>query len=62
MENIFETSYVGQASGLMKYIRSLMPNCELCQDKGFIEKTEWSDEDGRDMDYQVTKRCECSYD
>ena len=59
MQNVFELYYVGQASGLMNYIKSFLPNCEICQDKGFIEKTEWS---GTDDSYDVTIRCECAYD
>lgn len=62
MENIFETSFVGSPQGLMNYIRSLIPNCSYCNDTGIITRTEWSDEDGRDMDYEVTKRCSCTED
>jgi hypothetical protein len=56
MENL---SYVGNKEGLMNYIRSLIPNCDICKDEGFIEKTEWSD---TDSSYDVTIKCECAYD
>jgi hypothetical protein len=59
MENVFELSYVGSPSGLMSYIRSNIPNCEICNDKGFYEKTEWS---GTDDSYDVAVRCQCSED
>ena len=59
MENVFELSYVGSPSGLMKYIRSNMPNCEWCKDKGYITKTEWTD---TDTDYEVEVRCVCQED
>lgn len=35
------------------------PNCEKCNDTGFIEDTEWS---GEDDSYPVTKRCSCNQD
>lgn len=34
-------------------------NCKICQDKGFIEKTEWTD---TDTSYEVIVRCECTYE
>jgi hypothetical protein len=34
-------------------------DCSICEDKGFITKTEWS---GDDEDYEVTFPCECSQD
>jgi hypothetical protein len=34
-------------------------NCSICEDKGFIEKTEWS---GTDDSYDVAVRCQCSED
>ena len=59
MENIFELSFAGNISGLRRYIESKMFGCEVCEDKGFIEKTEWS---GTDDSYDITIRCNCSYD
>lgn len=59
MDTIFETSYAGTVSGLMKYIRSLIPSCDICKDEGFIEKTEWS---GTDDSYDITIKCECQND
>ena len=57
MENVFELSFTGSPSGLRQYLESQTPNCDICQDKGFYEKTEWS---GTDDDYQVTVRCKCN--
>lgn len=33
--------------------------CDRCQDTGFYLKTEWTDEDGTDLDYEVIVRCGC---
>ena len=62
MENIFELSFAGSPSELMNYIKSFIPNCEICKDKGYVTKTEWSDENGRDMDYEIEVRCICTED
>lgn len=51
--------FVGSPSGLMDYIKSFMPNCEICEDKGYIERTEWT---GTDDSHSILGRCECSYD
>ena len=56
MENVFEISYVGTPSEIMRYIRSFIPNCEICNDTGFYEATEWS---GTDDSYDITKKCIC---
>jgi len=34
-------------------------HCEFCKGKGFVEKTEWAEVDGKDMSYDVAKKCEC---
>lgn len=34
-------------------------NCNICEDKGFYEKTEWS---GTDDSYDVEVKCECNLD
>ena len=35
-------------------------NCPICEDKGYILKTEWTtDEDDRDVDYERMVKCEC---
>ncbi len=34
-------------------------DCEICEDKGFIEKTEWS---GTDDSYDVEVKCQCQED
>ncbi len=57
--NIFELSFVGSPGGLMRYIRSFLPNCEICEDRGFIQKTEWS---GTDDSYDVEVKCQCQED
>lgn len=60
MENIFELSYVGRASGLMNYIKSFLPNCEICNDEGFVEVMG----DGENFEWDVVgyKRCHCQLD
>ena len=35
------------------------PKCEYCKDTGFVEGTEWADEDNS---YDVTRRCVCNED
>ena len=59
MENL---SYVGSPSGLMNYIKSFIPSCSICKDKGYTTRTEWSDENGRDIDYDIEARCVCAED
>lgn len=51
-----ELSFVGNKFGLRRYIESFLPSCERCEDKGYIEKTEWV---GEDDSYDITIRCEC---
>lgn len=34
-------------------------NCIICEDKGYIIKTEWVNDDD---DYEVMVRCECTYE
>ena len=37
----------------------IKPRCEYCQDKGFIEKTEWAEPN---ESYDVIIRCSCQED
>lgn len=57
--DIFELSYIGFPRGLMRYIESFMVWCKDCKDTGFIKKIEWSEVDGRDMDWENIIRCYC---
>ena len=34
-------------------------NCDICEDKGYYEKTEWT---GTDTSYEVEKKCICQED
>ena len=36
--------------------------CPLCNDTGYISKTEWTEIDGKDIDYEVIVKCECNQD
>ena len=36
--------------------------CEWCKDAGIITRTEWTDLDGKDMDYEVETICSCRED
>lgn len=38
-------------------------NCEKCEDKGYIMKTEWVfDDEHGDIDYEIMIKCECQDD
>jgi hypothetical protein len=34
-------------------------DCDTCEDKGYVEKTEWS---GTDDSYDITVKCACQED
>lgn len=55
--NIFELSYAGSPSSVRRYIESFMVKCEDCQDTGFITRAIFTEIDGRDFDYEITKLC-----
>ena len=60
MENVFELSYVGSPKGLMDYIKSKIPFCNICNDTGEVEIM--GDGDNFEWDVVEIKRCSCQED
>ena len=54
--------YLDICSDCGEHCEAVGYDCEICQDNGFIIKTEWTEVDGKDMDYERKIKCECQYD